>query len=67
MSASANSDADLSAFAFPTETEVYIRPDGRVIIADLPAELAALVAELGDPQACAITARVQENPEDKEK
>jgi hypothetical protein len=33
--------------ALPTETEIYILPDGRVIVADLPAELAPLVAELG--------------------
>lgn len=34
----------------PTETEIYILPDGRVIIADLPAELALLLAELGEPE-----------------
>lgn len=28
----------------PTETEIYILPDGRVIVADLPAELAGLLA-----------------------
>lgn len=33
--------------ALPTETEIYILPDGRVVVADLPAELAALLAELG--------------------
>jgi hypothetical protein len=33
--------------ALPTETEIYILPDGRVIVADLPAELAPLLAELG--------------------
>jgi hypothetical protein len=33
--------------ALPTETEIYILPDGRVIIADLPAEFAHLLAELG--------------------
>lgn len=31
----------------PTETEIYILPDGRVVIADLPAELAAMLAQLG--------------------
>lgn len=30
-----------------TETEIYVLPDGRVIIADLPAELATLIAALG--------------------
>ncbi len=34
--------------ALPTETEIYILPDGRVVIADLPAELAALVERLGE-------------------
>ena len=33
--------------AMPTETEIYILPDGRIVIADLPAELAPLLAELG--------------------
>lgn len=31
----------------PTETEIYILPDGRVVIADMPAELATLLAQLG--------------------
>ena len=34
--------------ALPTETEIYILPDGRVIVADLPAELAVLVENLGE-------------------
>lgn len=33
--------------AMPTETEIYILPDGRVVIADLPAELAPVLVELG--------------------
>ncbi|MFN8489205.1 MAG: hypothetical protein U0350_16585 [Caldilineaceae bacterium] len=40
--------------ALPTETEIYILPDGRVVIADLPAELAPLLTELGEPEPCAI-------------
>lgn len=39
---------------FPTETEIYILPDGRVVIADLPAELADLVADLGESEPCAV-------------
>lgn len=35
----------------PTETEIYILPDGRVVIADLPAELAPLAAALGAVEA----------------
>lgn len=34
--------------SLPTETEIYILPDGRVVIADLPAELAGLAAVLGE-------------------
>jgi len=29
----------------PVETEIYIMPDGRVIVADLPAELADMIEE----------------------
>ncbi len=36
--------------AMPTETEIYILPDGRIVIADLPAELAPLLAELGQTE-----------------
>lgn len=32
--------------ALPTETEIYILPTGEVVVADLPAELADLVAQL---------------------
>ncbi len=32
---------------FPVETEIFILPDGRVMVVDLPAELAGLVAGLG--------------------
>lgn len=49
----------------PTETEIYILPDGRVVVADLPAELADLVASLGAPEACAVepaAAYAQPNP-----
>ena len=38
----------------PTETEIYILPDGRVVIADLPVELAPLLAALGEPEPCAV-------------
>ncbi len=31
----------------PTETEIYILPDGRVIVADMPVELAAILSSLG--------------------
>lgn len=32
--------------AMPTETEIYLLPDGRVVIADMPIELTDLVNEL---------------------
>lgn len=31
----------------PTETEIYILPDGRIVIADLPAEFATWLPDLG--------------------
>ena len=45
--------------ALPTETEIYILPDGRVVIADLPAELAPLAAALGTAEACEIDDHAQ--------
>ncbi len=44
--------ADLAAIdalwpLLPVETEIYLLPDGRVVIADLPVELADMVAQLG--------------------
>jgi hypothetical protein len=33
--------------ALPTETEIYLLPDGQVVIADMPVELRALLAQLG--------------------
>lgn len=41
--------------AFPTETDIYLLPDGRVIIADLPVELTDLAAALGTAEPCALT------------
>ena len=39
----------------PTETEIYILPDGRVIVADLPVELAAILSSLGVTEACEVS------------
>lgn len=44
--------ADLAAIdelwpLLPVETEIYLLPDGRVVIADLPVELTDMVAQLG--------------------
>ncbi len=33
---------------FPVETEIYILPGGRVVVADMPAELADRLAALSD-------------------
>lgn len=38
----------------PTETEIYLLPDGRVIFADLPVELSDLATTLGDAEPCAV-------------
>ncbi|MFZ4660376.1 MAG: hypothetical protein ACOYNY_25425 [Caldilineaceae bacterium] len=47
-STSASSEAETETWPLlPVETEIYILPDGRVIVADLPAELASLLAALG--------------------
>lgn len=40
--------------ALPTETDIYLLPDGRVVIADLPVELTALARALGRAEPCAI-------------
>lgn len=39
----------------PVETEIYILPDGRVVVADLPAELATILPRLGLVEPCEIT------------
>ena len=55
MPASPSARVEAERFpALPTETEIYILPDGRVVIADLPVELASLTANLGAAESCAI-------------
>ena len=39
--------------ALPTETEIYILPNGEIVVADLPAELAASLSELTRLQSAA--------------
>lgn len=41
-------------FAWPTEAEIIILPDGEVVFADLPAELIPLVRQLGRTTPCEI-------------
>lgn len=43
----------------PTETDIYILPDGRVVIADLPVELTAIPSALGVVEACEIAPDAQ--------
>ena len=43
----------------PTETDIYILPDGRVVIADLPVELTSIPSALGVVEACEIAPDVQ--------
>ena len=43
----------------PTETDIYILPDGRVVIADLPAELNSIPSALGVVEACEIAPDAQ--------
>lgn len=40
--------------ALLTETDIFILPDGRVVVADLPTELAALTQALGTLESCEI-------------
>lgn len=40
--------------SFATETDIYVTTDGRIIIADLPAELVARLASLGQVEPCEI-------------
>lgn len=39
----------------PTETEIYILPDGRIVVADLPVELAAVLSSLGETEPCEVS------------
>ena len=52
MSTTSPSAAATSSFA--TETEIYLTPDGRIVIADLPAELVELLAAWGQVEPCEI-------------
>jgi hypothetical protein len=48
MSTLATDETELQPWPLlPVETEIYILPDGRVVVADLPVELAPLLVALG--------------------
>ena len=49
------SAGDLAWPQLPTETDIYILPDGSVVIADLPAELNSIPPALGVLEACEIS------------
>lgn len=42
--------SELKTGSLPIETDIYILPDGRVVIADLPAELLEATSRLGQPE-----------------
>lgn len=47
MTPDASENSTTSWPVLPTETEIYILPDGQIVIADLPTELAESLAHLG--------------------
>ena len=53
------SAGDLAWSQLPTETDIYILPDGRVVIADLPVELTSIPSALGVVEACEIAPDAQ--------
>lgn len=48
--------------SFATETEIYLTSDGRIVIADLPAELVELLASWGQVEPCEIVGLNDEPP-----
>ena len=56
-----NTSADRPAL--PTETEIYILPNGEIVVADLPAELAARLDSLSTLSFQEACARPVENEE----
>ena len=57
--APAQASAQAGDVQWPTETEIYILPDGRVVVADLPAELNGLADALGVAEPCEIAPDAQ--------
>ncbi|MBE2237245.1 MAG: hypothetical protein IAE81_05615 [Caldilineaceae bacterium] len=58
----ASETASPAGTPFPVETDIYILPDGRIIVADLPAELADRLAQLGHVEPCEITSHDTTHP-----
>jgi hypothetical protein len=52
------SEASDTWAALPTETDIYILPNGEVVVADLPAELAGALAALS-----ALLGQQEANPD----
>lgn len=46
--------ASPAGMVFPVETDIYILPDGCVVIADLPADLAQPLSQVGHTLPCEI-------------
>lgn len=47
-------DRPPEGWTLPVETDIYILPDGRVVIADLPAELVEATIRIGYTEPCEI-------------
>lgn len=45
---------DCQQVEYPIETEIYILPNGQIVIADLPIELADKLTNLGEIEPCMI-------------
>jgi hypothetical protein len=50
--------------SLPTETEIYILPSGEIVVADLPAELAAQIDQLTNPAWQAVIEDASPAPSD---
>ena len=62
-STSASNEGEVEAWPLlPVETDIYILPDGRVIVADLPAELASLLTALGVTAPVEVTTSTEAIP-----
>lgn len=51
----ARGDRPPEGWTLPIETDIFILPDGRVVIADLPAELVEATTRIGYCEPCEIS------------
>jgi hypothetical protein len=54
MSMSPSLEPALPELRWPVETDIYILPDGQIVVADLPAELAVRLPWLGALEPCEL-------------